>query len=661
MTAALPWMVACASFAVSIVLSAPGLTWLDGGELALAAGLMGVAHPPGEPSYLVLAKLASLIPIGDLPFRLTLFSAASVAAASGLIAWLTAQLVVDLLRLEGSRCLIATLLGGGVAGLGFSLAPGVQLQAIRPELYGFMICLLLLAAVGLRVGGRRGLALAVLPLCMAGAVHHAMLVAVIPGLGLLALRRGKGSLRAGGVATLVLLIPGLLQFAWLPLRSFSDPALDFGSPRDLERILWAVSGAGYARSFQPDVALIGENLVAHAAIFVEDLGWPLLCLGVLGGVLGFLRSRRVFFGCCLLIVVGVLPTALQGLFRADNPDARGYLLPIYSTLCIAAGLGASALSLWVRARAPRLRHAIAPVLGATLFVPAALGALDSTSHSGRFLPARLGAAVVDSAEPGAVLLLAGDSWSFPALYARYWEGRRPDLDIRPLYFLDENVVGALARRGKTLGPSELLMPRKQVPSSSRPEHLLTALVTSAPPEHPIQTNEAFLPKELRERRSARGLLYSFEPRAQESTDGEDDLWREEIARLREDRRYESDPIGPACLVRRYASRATHYLEVGDADRALKAYERGSSLALNPWDLVHLVRSKVKEDPSLFLRSHRAPLLASAETAFMEGDVERAADHLAELLRADPVNPRGLLLAERLYSLGQRVDRMGGAN
>ena len=667
MTAALPWLLGCLSFVVSMSLAAPGLTWLDGGELALAAGSMGVAHPPGEPAYLVLAKLASLVPIGDLPFRLTVFSAATVAMSVGLVAWITSRMIVTLLGLANAECRVASHLGGGVAALAFLLAPGVQLQAVRPELYGLTILLLLLAVAALHIGGRRGLALAVLPLCVAGAVHHAMLVAAIPGLGMLALGRGKGSLKAGGLATALLLVPGLLQFAWLPLRSFTDPALDFGTPRDLERILWSVSAAGYARSFQPDGLLVLENLVAHGSIFVRDLGWPVLGLTCVGGGLAFLRARRVLGGCLLIVGVGLLPTVLQGLFREDNPDARGYLLAVYATLCVGAGVGAALVATRLRAAAPRLRRVIVPAFAAVLLVPAASGALVSTSHTDRFLPSRLGAMALDAAQPGALVLLAGDSWSFPALYTRYWEGRRPDLEVRPLYFLDGDVIEGLEKRGVVRplphpGPSP-----EHFPSSSRPEQLLLGLVTNALPSHPVQTNEAFLPSVLAERREDGGLLYRFSAGSAigggEGVSGEDQdpgegrMWRKDIAALREDPRYLADPIGPGVLTRRYSSRAGYYLETGRVSEALMTYRRGSSLASDPWDMVHLLRSKL-EHGAVGNSEETDSLLRAAEEAFLLGDVDRATLDLAALLRIQPTHPRGLLLAERLYSLGHRADRVG---
>lgn len=655
MTRVLPWVVATVSFVLSLVLAAPGLTWLDGGELALAAGSMGVAHPPGEPAYLVLARLAALLPIGDLPFRLTLLSAATVAASAGLLTLVVARGAGRLRVGPGGSLPLA----GLVAGLAFALAPGVQLQAARPELYGLAILLGLLAVAALQIGGRRGLALAVLPLCVAGAVHHAMLVAAVPGLVLLALGRGKGSLKVALGATGLLLLPGLLQFAWLPLRSLAEPALDFGTPRDLGRILWSVSAAGYARSFQPDGPLVLENLAAHGWIFARDLGWPMLSLAALGLCSTILRSPRLALACVLLVVIGVLPTALQGVFREDNPDARGYLLAVYAVLCAGAGVGAIVVGDRLRRGAPRLAPGLAPVLLLILLLPVLGGGLSSVDHSDRFLPARLGAVVLDGAEPGALVLLSGDSWTFSALYSRYWEGRRPDVEVRPLHFLDRAVLEGLSSRGITASARELLPPEVEarIPAKSRPEHLLRLLVAGALPGHPIQVNETFLPQDLVEARTQAGLLYRLGAGLPSvaSEASEEDLWTVEIEPLLDDPRYLADPIGPDILARRYASRAGHHLEQQQGAAALQSYRRASQLASDPWDLVHLLRSRLEQEPERATAAS-PPGLAVAERAFMAGDIDLATEELTRVLSGDPTQHRGLLLAERLYSLGRRAER-----
>ena len=118
--------------------------------------------------------------------------AVTVAAAAGLL--------TALVQGTARQWSVSASLAGAVAGLAFGLGPAAVHQATRVELYGFMALLGIGAALLLQRGGRRGVALAVLPLAVAGAVHHAMLVAALPGFVLLALGRGRGSLRAG-VAT----------------------------------------------------------------------------------------------------------------------------------------------------------------------------------------------------------------------------------------------------------------------------------------------------------------------------------------------------------------------------------------------------------------------------------------------------------------------------
>ena len=241
-----PLLIAALSFTFSMALAAPGLCWFDSGELALAAGTLGVAHPPGQPAYLVVAALAGLLPIGDLAFRLTVLSAASLALAAGLLAAIAARLASDLMPASPARQ-IAPILAGGL----LALAPAAVTQAVRPELYAPSIALLLSAVAALVLLRGRGPALAVLALCVAGAVHYAVLVVAVPGLAVLAWHRGRIVFMRGVGVALILLVPGLLQYLWLPLRSLRSPILDFGHPQDLERFLWVVTAGGQWRSWWP--------------------------------------------------------------------------------------------------------------------------------------------------------------------------------------------------------------------------------------------------------------------------------------------------------------------------------------------------------------------------------------------------------------------------
>src|SRR4030095_1781329 len=53
---------------------APTVTPTDSGELILAAYGLGVAHPPGVPLWIILAHLASLVPVGNVAVRINFSS-----------------------------------------------------------------------------------------------------------------------------------------------------------------------------------------------------------------------------------------------------------------------------------------------------------------------------------------------------------------------------------------------------------------------------------------------------------------------------------------------------------------------------------------------------------------------------------------------------------
>ena len=54
---------------------APGLLPGDGGEFQTLVYLLGNTHPTGYPVYLALARLFALMPLGELAYRVNLFSA----------------------------------------------------------------------------------------------------------------------------------------------------------------------------------------------------------------------------------------------------------------------------------------------------------------------------------------------------------------------------------------------------------------------------------------------------------------------------------------------------------------------------------------------------------------------------------------------------------
>src|SRR5512142_2000566 len=62
-------------FAIYLLTLAPTVYTFDSAEFATGAYVLGIIHPTGYPLYLVLAKLFTFIPVGDVAYRVNLLSA----------------------------------------------------------------------------------------------------------------------------------------------------------------------------------------------------------------------------------------------------------------------------------------------------------------------------------------------------------------------------------------------------------------------------------------------------------------------------------------------------------------------------------------------------------------------------------------------------------
>ncbi|HTA39731.1 MAG TPA: DUF2723 domain-containing protein, partial [Candidatus Acidoferrales bacterium] len=73
------------AFVLYVVMAARDVMFGDGPELTAAAVTNGVAHPPGYPLWVMLGHLASLVPVGTIPFRVNLTACAYHALVVGLV------------------------------------------------------------------------------------------------------------------------------------------------------------------------------------------------------------------------------------------------------------------------------------------------------------------------------------------------------------------------------------------------------------------------------------------------------------------------------------------------------------------------------------------------------------------------------------------------
>src|SRR5687767_11307924 len=98
----------------------------NSGEFQVMSHLLGIAHPPSYPLYLLLAKGASFFPIGDVAWRVNVLTALLGAAA----VFLAGLLAADLSAGRPKAWLAALVTGSGVG-----VMPRLWSLAVEAEVF----------------------------------------------------------------------------------------------------------------------------------------------------------------------------------------------------------------------------------------------------------------------------------------------------------------------------------------------------------------------------------------------------------------------------------------------------------------------------------------------------------------------------------------------
>jgi hypothetical protein len=370
---------------------APDLTWAnfgsDGGELITASMTMGIPHPPGYPTYVLLGKLFSLLPIGSVAFRFNLFSAAATAVAAGLVTAVAQQFAPT-----DSRHWPAL-----AAGLSFAFAPLVWGQAIITEVYG--LNLLFLAAFLWVLIGKRPSLLVGLLLGLSITSHLTSLLMLPLAVGLTP--RKRWTALSTGIAL------GLTPFLLLPGLAQGNSPVIWGTPATLSGWWWLVSGRIYHANL---FSLTGPDWVNRAAEWAKLLAIQFTWAGLPLIAFAFYRPNHDY----LRLRSGVLATAVLYILYALNYGANDAVVLLLPALLL--------LSLLLTAGLQRL-GGLAFLLPATLLMLNYQSVNLSGDHSVRTAASTL----LRDAPENAILLTPGDQTIFTLWYFQHVEAQRSDL------------------------------------------------------------------------------------------------------------------------------------------------------------------------------------------------------------------------------------------
>ena len=481
-----------AIFGLYILTLSPTTAWWDASEYITTGHLLGIPHPPGNPLFVSLARVWSLLlaPLGlDVAVRINLLAAATSSVATFFF-FLVGHRVLSTVIQERWMLTIGAACGAVMGATAYT----VWNQSTANEKV-YTVSVAVIAAVSWLAlrwydqreepAGLRALLVA-LYLMVLGASNHLMSVLPAPALGLFVLLAGPAVLLSSRFWTraIPLVILGISFNLFLPIRAAQDPIINEGNPvcesaagavvavytngrRGCPALASSLSRAQYAKPPIGDrQAPLGHQVLNYFQYF--DWQWargadlsevpmgarlPATMLFVALGFMGMLvlwRSDRMIF----TYLTALTATLTVGLIVYLNfkygfslaPDIvdrtahevreRDYFFVasfiVWGNLAGIglAGFWAALSEQWEEGAAYRttLRALSALGVGVITFIPMAYN-WEWASRANDYATVDWAYDLLMSVEPYGVLFTNGDNDTFPLWYAQEIEGVRQDVTV----------------------------------------------------------------------------------------------------------------------------------------------------------------------------------------------------------------------------------------
>jgi Protein of unknown function (DUF2723) len=403
---------------------------LDAVMLQMQVSVLGIAHPTGYPTYLMLTHLFTYLPFGDPAYRVN-FGSAFYAALS-VVAVYAAGLLL-------SRRVVAAASGA----LAFGLGTALWSQAVIAEVYTLNALLVSVTIVVLLLWRERRkdryllLAAFLVGLCLTNHLTSGLLLPASLLLVVLVDWRRLVDIRLVLKGVLLFLL-GLIPYLYLPIRAAMDPPMEANNPTDFGRFWYVVSGGNLTGSFFSFGPLeLPARMVFYWEHLLDNMPFLMVMVALTGTVVMLLKDRAVgiFLG---FLFFGWLFHAVEN----DIPDIDLYFIPTYLIISLWAAAGLGTLLAEIETLVSGLaKVAVLGVLSAMLLVLPLLGASETSSEndmSDVYRGRKEIEAVADNAAPNATILHHRSSMWYMVLV----EERRRDLTLVDPFFHNKEVAYA---------------------------------------------------------------------------------------------------------------------------------------------------------------------------------------------------------------------------
>jgi hypothetical protein len=272
-------------FGVYLLTLAPTVTFEDSGELIAAAYNLGIPHQPGYPLFTLLGRLFSMIPIGNVAFRLNMMSAFLSALGAMFLSWSTILMIENIYRGKfknpKSNAVLNVLkyVSGLSAGMLMVSIFEIWEQSIITEVYGLntlFVCLFIFFSIlwkqQTETTQRIRYLLVLSYLFGLALANHTTSILFIPIFLIfiwLEDRRILSDLKSM-IGGLLFFILGLTPYGYLPISSARNPWMDWGNPENWTNFIRTVSRHQYGLSGSQSLDNFLAQLETYGELFFQQ-------------------------------------------------------------------------------------------------------------------------------------------------------------------------------------------------------------------------------------------------------------------------------------------------------------------------------------------------------------------------------------------------------
>lgn len=453
------------AFIVYLQTMAPGVPFIDGGELATAVSTLGICHPTGYPLFTFIGYLFAHLPIAAhvivrLNIMASFFTALGAASMVFLVHelaghWFSLKRAASTPKQKGSRPeeteepSSLPVLVGFVTGIAAAFSGTWWAQSNGIEVYPlhvfFVPTVLTFFFRMLRIEGTAFGKNPVLFALTLGLSFSNHLTTILLAPACLYMYFAIGGFSGQNFKRLMLLavpfVIGLLPYVYLPIRAAQYPLMDWGHPADPKLFLKQFTGGQYSIWMNRSEA-VPKNWAYFWHEFPTEfslLGLLILVVGCYALIINTASKRLHFASFVLLLFAGCLAYSM----RYDIHDIAQYFLVAYVACLIAMACAVAFVLDLVQKRG-----ASAIVLAALILALGIGGAEIATSYhevdeSGNHMVDDYTMNMLNNLPPNAIIFTtAWDFWTSGAFYYQLVENVRPDVLVvdaamlrdRPWYY-----------------------------------------------------------------------------------------------------------------------------------------------------------------------------------------------------------------------------------